>query len=90
MKSKGQSIHQIRAIVTHQSSSLNKKNETNEGNMLQSDDVMVPNMRVRKFQIDPKKFASDKAFLDSDETDEESEEDDYDQVPITRKFKVIT
>ena len=65
--------------------------------MLQSGDVMVPNMRVRKFQIDPKKFekfASEEVFSDSDETKEESEEDDkdidYDQVPITRKFKVIT
>ena len=27
-----------------------------KGNMLQSDDVMVPNMRLRKFQIDPQKF----------------------------------
>ena len=34
--------------------------------MLQSDDVMVPNMRVRKFQIDPQKFekfAADEVFL---------------------------
>ena len=55
---------------------------------------MVPNMRVRKFQIDPQKFAADEVFYDSDETEEESEEDDndidYDQVPITQKFKVIT
>ena len=62
--------------------------------MLQSDDVMVPNMRVRKFQIDLQKFAAEEVFSDSDETEEESEEDDndidYDQVPITRKFKVIT
>ena len=65
--------------------------------MLQSDDVMVPNMRVRKFQIDPQKFEkfkADEVFSDSDETEEDSEEDDknidYDQVPITRKFKVIT
>ena len=27
-----------------------------KGNMLQSDDVMVPNIRVRKFYIDPQKF----------------------------------
>ena len=62
--------------------------------MLQSDDVMVPNIRVRKFQIDPQKFAADEVFSDSDETEEELEEDDndndYDQVPITWKFKVIT
>ena len=65
--------------------------------MLQYDDVMVPNMRVRKFQIDPQKFeklAADEVFSDSDETEGESEEDnndfDYDQVSITRKFKVIT
>ena len=34
--------------------------------MLQSDDVMVPNMRVRKFQIDPQKFekfAADEVFF---------------------------
>ena len=68
-----------------------------KGNMLQSDDVIVPNMRVRRFQIDPQKyekFAADEFFSDSEETEEESEEDDndidYDQVPITRKFKVIT
>ena len=65
--------------------------------MLQSDDVMVPNMRVLKFQIDPQKFekfAADDVFSDSEKTEEESEEDDndidYDQIPITRKFKVIT
>ena len=68
-----------------------------KGNMLQSDDVMVPNMRVRKFQIDPRKFekfAAEEVFSNSDETEEEPEENDndidYDQVPITRKFKVIT
>ena len=65
--------------------------------MLQSDDVMVPNMRLRKLQIDPQKlekFATYEVFYDSIETEEESKEDDndidYDQVPITRKFKVIT
>ena len=65
--------------------------------MLQSDDVIVPNMRVRKFQIDPQKFekfAANEVFSDSDETEEESEEDDndihYDQVTITQKFKIIT
>ena len=74
-----------------------KRMKLMKGNMLQSDDVMVPNMRVRKFQIDPQKFekfAAEEGFSDSDETEEESEEDDndidYDQVPITRKFKVIT
>ena len=47
--------------------------------MLQSDDVMVLNMRVRMFQINPQKFekfAADQVFSDSDETEEESEEDD--------------
>ena len=65
--------------------------------MLQSDDVMIPNIRVQKFQIDPQKFeklAADEVLSDSDEIEEESEEDDddinYNQVPITRKFKVIT
>ena len=65
--------------------------------MLQSDDVMVPNMKVRKFHIKPQifeKFAADKVFTNYDETEEESEKDDedidYDQVPITRKFKFIT
>ena len=58
---------------------------------------MVSNMRVRKFQIDSQKFekfAADEVFSDSDETKEESGENDndidYDQVPITRKFNVIT
>ena len=73
--------------------SKQKRMKLMKGNMLQSDDVMVPNMRVRKFQIDPQKFekfAAEEVFSDSDETEEESEEDDYDQVSITRKFKVIT
>ena len=74
-----------------------KRMKLMKGNMIQSDDVMVPNIRVRKFQIDPQKFekfAAEEVFSDSDETEEESEEDDddidYDQVPFTRKFKVIT
>ena len=49
--------------------------------MLQSDDVMIPNMRVRKFKIDHQKFvkfSADKVFSDSNETEEESEEDDND------------
>ena len=77
--------------------SKQKRMKLMKGNMLQSDDVMVPNTRVRKFQIDPQKFekfAAEEVFSDSDETEEESEEDDndidYDKVPITRKFKVIT
>ena len=64
--------------------------------MLQSDDVMVPNMRVRKFQIDPLKFeklAADEVFSDSDETEEESEEDDndihYDQVLTLGNLKLL-
>ena len=35
-----------------------KRMKLMKGNMLQSDDVMVPNMRVRKFQIDPKNLRS--------------------------------
>ena len=41
-----------------------------KGNMLQSEDVMVSNKRVRKFQIDPQKFekfAAQEAFIDCDE-----------------------
>ena len=52
-----------------------KRMKLMKGNMLQSDDVMVPNMRVLKFQIDPQKFekfAADEVFSDSDETEEES------------------
>ena len=56
MNSNSQGIHQIKFIVTHQSSSLNKKNETNEGNMLQSDNDMVSNVRKQNFQIDTRKF----------------------------------
>ena len=67
-------------------------------NMLQSEDVMVHNIRVQKFQIDSnslRSFLLKKFFFpDSDETEEESKEDnddiDYDQVLITQKFKVIT
>ena len=33
-----------------------------KGNMLQSDNVMVTNMIVRKFQINPKKFEKFAAF----------------------------
>ena len=43
--------------------------------MLQSDYVMVPNIRVKKFQIDPQKFekfAAQKVLSNSDETEEES------------------
>ena len=66
MKNKSQNIQRIRVIVTNQSCSLNKKNETNEGELLQSDDVVVSNMRVRKFSIDPQKFekfTADEVFL---------------------------
>ena len=95
MKSKSQSIHQIRAIVAHQSSSL-KNDETNEGEYItiwwchgsEHEGTKVPDWS-QKFE----KFAADEVFSDSDETEEESEEDDndidYDQVPIPRKFKVI-
>ena len=41
--------NQIKAIVTQQLPPRNKKNETNKGNMLQSDDILISNMRVRKF-----------------------------------------
>ena len=65
--------------------------------MLQPDDVMVPNMRVLKFQINPQKFekfTADEILSDFDETEKDSEMDDddidYDQVFITLKLKVIT
>ena len=77
--------------------SKQKRMKLMKGNILQSDDVTVYNMRVQKFQIDLQKFekfTAEEVFSDSDETEEESEEDDddidYDLVPITRKFKVIT
>ena len=79
MNNKCQSNQRFRAIVTHQSSSLNKKNETNEGNILQTDDVMVLNMRVQNFKIDHQKFAAQEAFTDCKEIEEESEED-YDHI----------
>ena len=57
-------------------------------NILQSDDVMVPNIRVRNLQIDPQifeKFAAQEVFTNCYETEEETEENDddinYDQVP---------
>ena len=49
--------------------------------MLQSDDVMVSNIRVRKFQTDPKKlekFTTQEVFTDCDETEVESKEYDND------------
>ena len=67
-----------------------------KGNMLQFDDVMVSNMRILKFQIDPQKFekfTAEEVFSDSDETEEESEEDDndidYDQVPSLGNLKLL-
>ena len=62
--------------------------------MFQFDNVMIPNMRKRKFQINHKSLTSllFRKFSDSNETEEESEEDDvdinYDQVPIIWKLKV--
>ena len=74
-----------------------KRMKLMKGNILQSDDVMVFNMRYESSRLILKSlriFAANKIFSDNDETEEESEEDDndidYDQVPITRKFKVIT
>ena len=54
-----------------------------KGNMLQSYNVLVPNIRVRKLQIDPQqfyKFAAQEVFSYFNETEEESEldDDDYD------------
>ena len=43
--------------------------------MLQFDDIIVTNIRVLKFQIDPQKFekfATQENFPDCDETEEES------------------
>ena len=73
--------------------SKQKRMKLMNGKMFQSEHVMVPNIRVRKFQIDPLKLAADEVFSDYDKTEKESEEDvndfDDDQVPITWKFKVI-
>ena len=59
-----------------------------EGNVFQSDDVMFPNKRVQKLQIDQQKFGkfvAQEFFLDSDEIEKELEENvddiNYDQVP---------
>ena len=52
-----------------------------KANMLQSDDVTVPNIRVRKFQIDLQifeKFFYSGGFTDCDEIKVESKEDDDD------------
>ena len=49
--------------------------------MLQSDDVTVPNIRVRKFQIDPKflrSFSTQEVITNCDEIEVESKEDDDD------------
>ena len=65
MKNKSQSSHQIKAIDTHQSPSQNNMNKKLKGNILQSDDVMFPNKRVRKLQNyhqDFEKFATDEVF----------------------------
>ena len=64
--------------------------------MWQSDDVMVHNMRIRKFLIDQKFLKSlplKKFFSDSDEVEEESNEDDddidSDQVPLFVNSKLL-
>ena len=52
-----------------------------KANMLQSDDVTVPNIRVRKFQIDPKflrSFSTQEVITNCDEIEVESKEDDDD------------
>ena len=53
-----QRSHQVRPIVSHQSLSPNKRIKLVNGNLLPSDDVLVPNMRVWKFYIDPKSLTS--------------------------------
>ena len=64
--------------------------------MLQSDDVRVSDIRVRKFQINIQKsdmFAVHEIFMDCDETEEESKEDDddidYDQVLSLANSKLL-
>ena len=88
-----QSSH--RAIATRQSFSQSKRIHSRR-EYATSDDVTVTNIRIRKLQFDPKNLRSlllIKFLFDFDETEEESEEDDddidYDQILITRKFKVI-
>ena len=87
--------------LTHCYSSIvfskQKKNETNEGEYVtiwwchgsQHEGTKVPDWSPIVQEV-----CCWRSFSDSDETEEESEEDDndidYDQVPITRKFKVIT
>ena len=54
-----------------------------KGNLLQSDDVMVPNTRVSNSRYQKfENFDVDGVLLDSDKTEAKSEEDDvdYDQV----------
>ena len=77
--------------------SKQKRMKLMKGNMLLSDDVMVPNydsMKVLDWCPKVWEVCCWWSFSDSDETEEESEEDDsninYYQVHITRKFKVIT
>ena len=74
------------------------KNEANEGEYVtiwwchgsQHEGTKVPDWSPKVWEV----CCWSSFFSDSDETEEESEEDDndidYDQVPITRKFKVIT
>ena len=47
-------------------------------NMLQSDDVMFPHIKVRKLQIDLTKVCCLGSFKDCDAIEEESKEDDDD------------
>ena len=55
MNNKSQSSQRIRPIVSHQSPSLSNKGiKLMKRNIKNFDDVMIPNVRVRKLQIDPK------------------------------------
>ena len=64
--------------------------------MWQSGDIVVQTLKYESFRLIPKVWEvwCWEVFSDSDETKEKSEEDDddidFDQVPITRKFKAIT
>ena len=93
MKNKSQCSHQIIAIVSQQSPSRYIKNKPMKSKMWQSDNVMILNMIVRKFHINPQKFnkfAYQEVFTDCDETEEKSKKDDnYDQVPSLINSKLL-
>ena len=67
-----------------------------KGNLRPYNILMLHNMRLRKFQINQKLLRNLQlvSFSDFDETEKESKENnyndiDYDQVPLTSKFNII-